>query len=225
MADNYLERRMEDLKAGRLKPTVTTHAGSVRKGYVEFPFPSRRVLVLGGVGGCDHEIMRAYLKVGCKVALFDSDREIGETLAYKEGIRYSNVDISDKIALGKAFGQLIEAWRDIDIVVDAVGYGCAETIAELWAVHRDKYPVPFGYRGRMILLQSNTYEMAGIAKEGNSNQSLAYLTPLLKPYGISVNAIVKAEDLPGEAISIGRLCLLLSTPGADFISGKLIPSH
>lgn len=220
MADNYLERRMEDLKAGRLKSGAPVRAGTSRKGYVEFPFPSRRVLVVGKVTGAGLEVVRAYLKAGCKVAVFDADKKTGDTLAYKEGVRFCCVDVSDKSALENAFTKLVDAWRDVDIVVVGSGLGSAERIARLWAEHRKHFPVPFGYGGRMIMLAEgeSCYNM----NQEESDDSLSLVSEILCSHRITVNAIVNDSDNSGESISLGRLCMLLSLPGTDFIDGQVL---
>lgn len=214
MADNYIERRMEDMRTGRLMPVSSVRAkGGPRKGVAEFPFPPRRVLIAGGVEGHGLEVARAFLKTGCKVAVFDNDKDMGQTLAYKEGVRFHCVDLSDSVEVQKAFSNLVEAWRDVDIVLSATDKDCAEVIADCWSGHRDRYLAPLGYAGRMILLAES--DSSGFAK----------VRGILHKHGITVNSIIPSVASTEESRSIARLCLMLSLPGNDFIDGFRIECH
>jgi len=203
MADNYLEKRMEDLKAGRLAtPTggsrhLAQARGGGKRGFVEFPFPPRRVLVTGGTNGIGLDIVRSFLKTGSKVSVFDTDEEAGKTLAYKEGIRFYHVDVTDPDALEIAFTSLLKAWRDVDIIITAIHPATASVIASLWTTHRDRFPVPFGYPGRLIMLENKDYKFTDS------------LQVLLSPYRIPV------YDVSGNDSELPRLCLYLSLPFAD----------
>ena len=131
MADNYLERRMDDLRNGRLQQSNKIQASvSQRKGYLSVNFPMRRVLVTGGANGIGLAVTRAFLKAGCKVAVMDIDREKGEKLAHDEGVRFYNVDLADKDALEKALDNLFSAWKDLDIVVSNAGISTFQPLTE-----------------------------------------------------------------------------------------------
>ncbi len=108
MADNYLERRMEELRSGRL--AVKGGVPGIRPG-------SLRVLLVGGTKGEALEKVLEYRKKGYRVAVFDSDEKEGKRMAYENGIRFHRVDLSDKKAIAKETEALLKAWRGIDIVV------------------------------------------------------------------------------------------------------------
>ncbi len=108
MADNYLERRMEELRSGRL--TVKGGVPGIRPG-------SLRVLILGGTKGDALEKVLEYRKKGYRVAVFDSDEKEGKRMAYENGIRFHRVDLADEEAIAKETESLLKAWRGIDIVV------------------------------------------------------------------------------------------------------------
>lgn len=218
MADNYLERKMEELQSGHLG-----QGGSARKsqgkrsGVMQVSFPSRRVLVTGGANGIGLAIVRAYLKAGCKVTVFDIDREAGETLARNEGVRFYHLDLTDAEAIEKAFANLIMAWRDIDIIINDAGISqfsplTEETLshfdkviatnmrpmfllAKLWATHRKKFPLPIEFGGRMINIsstrhiQSETGTEAYSASKGAIASLTHSLMMSLSEFGITVNCI------------------------------------
>lgn len=218
MADNYLERRMDNLRNGRLQQSNKIQASvSQRKGYLSVNFPMRRVLVTGGANGIGLAVTRAFLKAGCKVAVMDIDREKGEKLAHDEGVRFYNVDLADKDALEKALDNLFSAWKDLDIVVSNAGISTfqpltegdpeifdriidtnlrpAYLIARAWAIHRKQFPIPNTFGGRMICISSTRHIQSEEGTEGYSASKggIASLTHSLmmslSPYGITVNCI------------------------------------
>lgn len=235
MADNYLEQRMEDMRSGKLSASLSTPGGSNsgsmhassqtnrnsmqtnRKGFLQVAFPARRVLVTGGANGIGLGIVRAYLRAGCKVAVFDIDKKKGEQLAKNEGIRFYHVDLTDAEKVEKAFLNLLHAWRDVDIIVNNAGIstfmplteGTVENfdkiintnlrpiyiLSRLWAIHKKKYLIPSEYGGRMINIASSRHIQSETGTEGYSASkgAIASLTHALmmslSEFGITVNSI------------------------------------
>lgn len=269
MADNYLERKMEDLRSGRLGNDIRKAASpGPRKGVIQVAFPPRRVLVTGGCNGIGRAVARAFLKAGCKVAVMDCDKAAGEAMAAAEGIRFYHTDLADTAAIEKGMENLFSAWKDLDIVVNnagisrfipltegtaddfdhilAVNLRPAYVIARLWAQHRERYPFPDSYGGRMVNISSTRHMMSESGTEGYSASKggMASLTHALmmslSPFGITVNCIspgwictegdVSAEEAGqhpsrrvGRPDDVARLCVFLSLPGNDFINGADIP--
>ncbi len=218
MADNYLERKMEEHRSGRLSQKRTPAKPQTQmSGYLHIPFPPRRVLVTGGANGIGLAITRAYLRANCKVAVFDSDKEAGDRLAYAEGARFYHVDISDADKLENAFLNLLKAWRDIDIIINNAGISVFKPLTEgdlsyfdkvidtnarpiyilarLWARHRSQYPVTSDYGGRMINISSTRHIQSETGTEGYSASkgAIASLTHSLmmslSEFSITVNCI------------------------------------
>lgn len=131
MADNYLEKKMEDLRMGKNGTSAPRRRLSPGAGKICFDFPTRRVLVAGGCHGIGEAIIDAYLHAGCKVAVFDTDKDKGSAMARDKGIRFYPIDCSDALspsrpiqphsalssALSSAFANLLKAWRNIDIII------------------------------------------------------------------------------------------------------------
>lgn len=123
MADNYLEKRMDDLRRGqrpgayRPKLTPVGHA----TGKLQVAFPPRRVLVTGGASGIGRAIVEAYCKAGCRVAFVDNDTEAGRSTASATGSRFIPLDVADAEALVREIEALIHVWGDLDIIVNNVG--------------------------------------------------------------------------------------------------------
>ena len=90
MADNYLEKRMDDLRRGNrpgaYRPKLTP--SGVVTGKLQVAFPPRRVLVTGGASGIGRAIVEAYCTAGCRVAFVDTDMEAGRSTASATGSRF-----------------------------------------------------------------------------------------------------------------------------------------
>lgn len=219
MADNYLEKRMEDLRSGKLntsgyKQKHTT--GTPKAGYLSIPFPERRVLIVGSCGEIGEAIASAFRKAGCKTALFDADKTTGERLAHDIGIRFHNTDTGSSEDLQKSLGNLLNAWHDIDITVciiddkataDEMTRILCDTICN-WR-HQLPFPNPFG--GRFIAIFRNF-----TGKDIRSTETLSQ-------YGFTTNSIViqDSERLPLDSVS--GLCLFLCAPGNECIHRACIP--
>ncbi|MDE5586686.1 MAG: SDR family NAD(P)-dependent oxidoreductase [Muribaculaceae bacterium] len=108
MADNYLEKRMEELRSGKL---------AVRKAIPGIRPKAQRVLVTGGCHGAAREKALEFRKQGCRVAVLDADEQAGRKMAYENGIRFHRVDPKDESALNREIRSLLSAWRGVDVAV------------------------------------------------------------------------------------------------------------
>ena len=96
------------------------------------------MLVTGGANGIGLAIARSFLKAGCKVAVFDIDKEAGEKLAHDEGARFYHTDITDPAKIEDAFTNLLKAWRDIDIIISNAGISTFSPLTEETVAGFDK---------------------------------------------------------------------------------------
>lgn len=162
MADNYLERRMEDLKNGKtFRQTSRLHNQRKRAG-LHFSFPPRRVLIVTEDPRY-LSIARMFLKADCKVALMTCIENMGEDLAKKEGIRYYHLTCNHQISgeIDKendinSFDNLMGAWRDIDILISDSQY--AGELLKKWKTHRERFPYVSDYKSRIIILINSGYD-------------------------------------------------------------------
>ena len=191
MADNYLERKMEEHRSGRpaakhKSPSFATQ----RKGYISVKFPPRRVFITGGAVGIGREIVRAFRAADCQVAFCDIDLKQGTATSQETGARFYHVDVSDTTALAVAFNDLIKHWGDVDIIVNNVGVcefkPISETslddfdgkmavnlrpvflLAKLLRTHRDSLAVPNEFGGRIINIASSRHLMSEKGTSGYS---------------------------------------------------------
>ncbi|MDE6266545.1 MAG: SDR family oxidoreductase [Muribaculaceae bacterium] len=216
MADNYLERKMEEHRSGgdRSKKKIRPVAGK-RQGEIAVKFPPRRVLVTGGAKGIGRAVVEAFRKADCTVDFIDIDRAAGQRTAQSTGARFIPADISDPVQLQKALDLILASRGDIDIVVSNAGVGDfrpltdldwqqfdkvqhinlrpAVIIARALALHRVDNPNPWG--GRLILISSSRHLMSETGTEAYSASkgALASLTHALmmslSEHGITVNSI------------------------------------
>lgn len=124
MADNYLERKMEELRSGRLNASYRNSAKTYRRPGMYFAFPPRRVVI-------------------------SSENSRREEIARKFRMTESKVKVSDCVA-PEEFNQLLIAWRDVDILVADAPQ--AALLIQIWQSHRRKYPYIFDYVSRIIIL-------------------------------------------------------------------------
>ncbi len=108
MADNYLEKKMEELRSGRL--AVKGGIPGIRPG-------AQRAVVAGGCHGAAKEKVMELRKKGYRVAVFDSDEKEGKRMAYENGIRFHHVDLNDANAITNETNALLGVWRGIDVII------------------------------------------------------------------------------------------------------------
>lgn len=136
MADNYLEKRMEDYRAGRLAPKsrVVVHTAAAKRNPGDFvvEFPPMRILVIGGALPLVSALVKNFRKVDCQVALCHGDTRALTPLAQKEGCRYYPFDPTDEAKRSRVVDDLSERWGGVDVVIDlnAVTADCGDIAEE-----------------------------------------------------------------------------------------------
>ena len=108
MADNYLEKRMEELRSGKL---------AIKNAIPGIKPKARRILIAGGCHRITREKALEFRKLGCRVAVFDSEEVAGKQMAHDHGIRFHRVDIEDESSVSNEMHSLLSAWRGIDTIV------------------------------------------------------------------------------------------------------------
>lgn len=166
MADNYLERRMEEHRAGRdnaTGPRARRHSNGVAAttaasnalalpGKAVLDFPPRRVLVVGNAPDIFPSIATTFADLGCRVAAISG---ADSHLAADSRIRHYAIDLQSSESLTTAFSSLLKAWRDVDLVI-AAGSTPALPVATAWDSHHSHFPIVTDYGCRLIVLTSGT---------------------------------------------------------------------
>ncbi len=218
MADNYLEKKMEEYRAGqgnvRRMKSQRPVAG-VKPGTINVEFPPRRVFVTGGASGIGRAVVEAFRKADCRVAFCDIDSKAGNRTAQMTGARFYPVDVTDCSALENCMEHIIADWGDIDIIVNNVGISDFKPITETTigdfdrvmvtnlrpvfvtarrlAIHRKSLdPIP--EYGRIINLCSTRYCMSepGTEAYAASKGGIFALTHALMASLASLNITVNA---------------------------------
>lgn len=101
MADNYLERRMEDLRGGRIAASLRPRKGKA---------PVASVLVAGEFSAVE-PLVREHRRRGDRTAFLAADRVAGTALAQQCGARFYPCDVPDGEALAAALADLRRHWR------------------------------------------------------------------------------------------------------------------
>lgn len=150
MADNYLERKMEEHRNGGPRKSVhkTASLGS-RAGVWEVPFAERRVLVAGRGTALDTLVVERLRSVGCKVAFMGWEKSEGTELARRTGAQCHPTSYSDAEGLKKSVALVCRAWGDIDVVISTLK-SLPLSIPEAWNNYRTDKPYPNSYGGRLI---------------------------------------------------------------------------
>lgn len=188
MADNYLERKMEEYRSGISQHRVVKRTPSGAKpGTINIKFPSRRVFVTGGAKGIGRAIVGAFRNADCRVAFCDNDTKAGAATAQATGAKYYTIDVTDANALDACVERIIKAWGDIDVIVNNVGVGNFAPLTETsiddfdkvlatnlrpvfvtsrrLAIHRQSLAEKPTY-GRIINICSTRYRMSEPGTEG-----------------------------------------------------------
>ncbi len=229
MADNYIERQQEQYEArkaawkqaqkyGKKKTATSSQVKTEVAGEIVSKPDSlkKRVFVTGGAEGIGRAIVEAFCKDRHQVAFCDINAVSGQQTARDTGAIFHSVDVSDKEALESCMQQILDEWKDIDILINNVGISKFSSITEtsvkdfdkilsvnlrpvfitsrLLAIHRKTQSDSNPY-GRIINICSTRYLMSEPGSEGYAASkggiySLTHALALsLSEWNITVNSI------------------------------------
>lgn len=114
MADNYLEKKMEELH-NRKAGCAPTRVSPASRHLLTFPFKPLRVLVIARSRHAVSQYTKPFQQAGCLVAVVSTIDAAETDLPQDHGCRYYAVGNDEHTA--PAFSNLIASWRDIDVVV------------------------------------------------------------------------------------------------------------
>ena len=107
MADNYLERRMEEYRRSRQGAAVNhvkRIVSGLKPGQVAVNYPAMRVLVADACTVAGRAVTAALLRFNCRVAITDADARAATKLAQDLGAQYHPGSPADALARLAAAG-------------------------------------------------------------------------------------------------------------------------
>ena len=114
MADNYLEKKMEEYRSGALSKPAARRLSPTgeRPGTVSFRIDQLRVLVTDASDDVGRAVVRKLRGAGCRVAFVSPDIKDGRTLSQATGSRFYPVPVAHDI-----MADITEAWGGLDALV------------------------------------------------------------------------------------------------------------
>lgn len=110
MADNYLERRMEDLRQGRIRKELTRKRRRL-------PMEGQRVLIAYGLSEKGREMVKYYRERGAKVDFAGVDRKEGAKLAQSTGACFHPLDDYGENEWRRVKDEVIARRHGVDISI------------------------------------------------------------------------------------------------------------
>ncbi len=96
MADNYLEKRMDDYRSGR--DGSRSRSTAPRRGVATIKYPRRNILVVGGDSSAGRATISTFVGAGCLVAFTADDAEAGRRAAHDCGGRFYPMSVDEAVA-------------------------------------------------------------------------------------------------------------------------------
>lgn len=216
MADNYLEKKMEELRSGRNavsrsgRGSMVAGSNQPRKGYLSFRLDARRILVqvpeMSAASICS-----GYVRAGCSVAYAGYDSEFGKGLAYREGIRFYDMNSGSFPDFTSVISDITRVWHDLDLAIlyisSEADLEMAQEIATAWSDFRNTGPHISDYKGRMILLTDNPAAV----------QSLHILNDTLATAGIATISLRVSPEYATHPDTFARQIQWLSLSQASIL--------
>lgn len=150
MADNYLERKMEELHS-RGNARACSSSAPRGAGFLSFRFPPRHVLIVAPDCTCREclaPVAAEYARRGCRVAVLSCD-DGWSTASDGSGIR--KIIAADDASVRSSFLTLMKSWRKLEILVGFPSE-TLQTISSLWKEYSASFPAPGFFTPRVLLI-------------------------------------------------------------------------
>ena len=149
MADNYLEKKMEELH-NRKAGCAPTRVSPASRHLLTFPFKPLRVLVISRDRHALSQYTKPFQQAGCRVAVVSTIDAADTDLPQDHGCRY--YAICNEGQASPAFSNLIASWRDIDVVVILDNW---PAMTELLRAHAAARPYPNDWGFPILFVSQN----------------------------------------------------------------------
>lgn len=112
MADNYLERRMEDLRQGRISKELTRKRR-------RRPMEGQKVMIADGLSEEGKRLVRYYREQGATVDFAGIDRKAGTALAQSAGACFHPLDDYGEKEWQRVIDEVMKRRHIIDLILKA----------------------------------------------------------------------------------------------------------
>lgn len=145
MADNYLEKKMEEYRRGAVvKAARKLSPTGERRGMISLKIDELRVFVTDASTDNSAAIVRRLREAGCKVAFVCGDDKAGRNLAQASGARHYPT-----IFKGSVTEDMVKTWGGIDVLIVTNGRQSDNVDAES-VILLDKSPEIISRNGRRV---------------------------------------------------------------------------
>lgn len=159
MADNYLEKKMEELH-NRKAGCAPTRVSPASRHLLTFPFKPLRILVIARDRRSISQYTKPFQQAGCRVAVVSTIDAAETDLPQDHGCRYyaignegqASAAFSNDEQTSAAFSNLIASWRDIDVVVMLDNW---PAMTELLRAHAAARPYPNDWGFPILVVSQN----------------------------------------------------------------------
>lgn len=166
MADNYLEKKMEELH-NRKADCAPTRVSPASRHLLTFPFKPLRVLVIARDRHALSQYTKPFQQADCRVAVVSTIDAADTDLPQDHGCRYYAIGNDEQTAptfsndeqASAAFSNLIASWRDIDVVVMLDNW---PDMTELLRAHAAARPYPNDWGFPVLSVSQNRVTRHGI---------------------------------------------------------------
>lgn len=219
MADNYLERKMEEYRSGSLgRRTVRSVSSTVLpKGKIAVDFPQRTVIVVGECDVISRGIVSRFVSAGCKTAFCSVDRKAGATLAQSFGARFYPVRNIDRESFVEMVDDVTSHWGRPDTLI----VNSDNRSDGLTKILDDKTIAGFydaEGKFRMIEIGSQQSVESDSPDPSDSSDESACMEGLS---GCDCrNRIIVGERDEQSGELVGSLCVFLCEPCGRFVAGQ-----
>lgn len=213
MADNYLERKMEEYRSGKLSARVKSGVSrSLPKGKIAVDFPPRTVILAApAIGPVCRAVVKSFIDAGCRVALVSARHKEATELARSFGARFYPVAGFSPASLDSVLDSVVEDvtshWNIPDTFISVSDGKDAEANNVFLTMDYRGFEQTPGTLRIINIMTGEGCDAPGISLNGAPGCSYALLVP-------------DAGD--GYASETAALCLYLCQPCGRFFSGLTV---
>lgn len=209
MADNYLERKMEEYRSGKLSARVKSGVSrSLPKGKIAVDFPPRTViLAAAAIGPVCRAVVKSFIDAGCRVALVSSCHKEATELARSFGARFYPVAGFSPASIDSVVEDVTSHWCIPDTFISVSDGGNAEANNAFLTKDYSRFEQTPGTLRIINIMAGEGGDALGMSLNGVPGCSYALLVP-------------DAGD--GHASETAALCLYLCQPCGRFFSGLTV---